>query len=152
MSTYHRTSFIIGSASFLAMALFLDNPTLFGVCFPYHTANGSFCSSPYGYPYGVTLLPFSIALLGASILAFFTSRATFKRWGWFTLWYGIIATLLMLIVPNIGINGGFVSLPLVELHVFAQMLAWLYGGISVLLLGVSEVLGRRKGKEQAKPR
>lgn len=137
--------FIVAGAFATTTAAYLIWPEWFGFCTPHQTSRGLICSSPYGYPYGVTLLPFALALLGASLLAFFTSMRTFRRWGWFTVWYGVAAGPLILIVPNIGINGGFVSLPLVELHIFAQMLAWLYAGISVLLLGISELMSRRKG-------
>lgn len=140
-----KSLFIVAGAFATTTAVYLIWPEWFGFCAPHQTSKGLICSSPYGYPYGVTLLPLSLALLGASLLAFFTSGKTFRRWARFTLWYGIIAALITLIVPNIGINGGFVSLPLVELHILAQMLAWLYVGISVLLLGISELMSRRKG-------
>lgn len=129
----------------IALAIFLNDPTAFGVCYPYQTVNGAFCSAPYGYPYGVTLLPFALGLSIASILALFVSRITFRRWSWFTLWYCVAAISLMLLAAASEIDIGFLTVALFDLEKVAWGLATIYGVISVLLLGISDFLIRRRG-------
>ena len=136
--------FILGGLTTLTTA-YLIWPELFGLCTPRISIYGPVCSSPYGYPYGVLLFPFSLSFLISTIPAFFTTRTTFRRWAWFTLWYGIVAAVLMYLAARAGIDdGGFISIPLFDIEKVAYLLAGIYILISLPLLGISDLLVRRK--------
>lgn len=89
-------------------------------------------------------MPLSFALMGSSILASLTTRKTYKRWIWFTFWSGLAIAILMVLAAASEIDIGFLTVALFDLEKVAQGLAVLYTGISVLLLGISEFLARRK--------
>ena len=138
---------------FLALAalsvigsMYLVWPEWFGFCEKIQTVTrGEICRAPYAVEIGKPLLPFASGLLLASILAFFVTRITFRRWSWFTLWYGIIAVVLMYLAARAGIDdGGFVSIPLFDIEKVAYLLAGIYVLISLPLLGISDLLVRRK--------
>lgn len=136
---------ILGTTVLLViLALFLNAPSDFGVCYQHQVPSGIICIAPYAQT-AALLFPFSLALLFSSTLAFFTTRRTFRRWARFTLWYGIVAGVLMYLAARAGIDdGGFVSIPLFDIEEVAQWLASIYAIISVFLLGISDFLVRRK--------
>ena len=126
--------------------MYLVWPELFGFCEKIQTmTRGEICRAPYAAEIGKPLMPFASALLLASLLAFLTTRTTFRRWAWFTLWYGLIAAVLMYLAARAGIDdGGFVSIPLFDIEKVAYLLAGIYVVISIPLLGISDLLVRRK--------
>lgn len=139
-----KLGILLATISLLVLGLFLDTPSDFGVCYQHQVPSGVICIAPYAQTASL-LLPFSLALLLSSTLVFFTTRRTFRKWAWFTLWYGIVAGILMYLAAMAGIDdGGFVSIPLFDVEEVAQWLASIYGIISVILLGISDFLVRRK--------
>lgn len=127
------------------LAIYLVWPEWFGFCPKVQTqTQGLICESPYEVEVGDQLLPISLGFLLAAVAAFFAPAKIYRRWLWFTLWYGIVATLLMLIVPKLGIGIGGYGFALIELHMLAQLLSWIYAISSALLIVGMSLLGREK--------
>ena len=124
----------------LLTASFLLWPAKFGVCIPYTNSGGSFCSSPLGYPYGVGLLPFSLAFLVLSVLALPTHARTYKRWVVFSIVYFVLAFLLIALLENSSVGMGGFGFSFGDTSTWAPVFSVLYAGISILLLGLSELI------------
>lgn len=125
-------------------AVYMIWPELFGFCEARNAFSGPICLSPLAYPYGVTLLPFAVALLCISIVSILVTRITYRRWVWFTLWYGIVTLLLMFLAGASELDIGALTIPLFDLEKVAWLLAGIYAVISLILLGISEFLVRRR--------
>lgn len=138
--------FLSATIIIVVTAVYLIWPEWFGFCEKIQTVTrGEICRAPYAAEIGKPLLPFASTLLLASILAFFTTRTTFRRWSWFTLWYGLIAAILMYLAARAGIDdGGFISIPLFDIEKVAYLLAGIYLVLSLPLLGISDLIVRRK--------
>lgn len=128
------------------VAVYLIWPEWFGLCEARMTNDGPICRSPFGYPYGVSLLPLASVFLGASIVMLFAKRKTFSRWIKFSIGYAIVITGLLFAVPEIGYGVGGFGFTLLDTQGFAILYSALYALISLVLFSTSEFLERRHNK------
>ncbi|MEK7510676.1 MAG: hypothetical protein AAB582_00355 [Patescibacteria group bacterium] len=137
---------LVGVATLGVIAVtYLIWPEWFGFCEKIKTVTrGDICRAPYAALVGKPLLPFTLGFLLASLFAFFVTRKTHHHWAWFTLWYSIVAAILMLLAIASEIDVGMLTIQLFDIEKVAWFLAGIYAVISVLLLGISDFLIRRK--------
>lgn len=130
------------------LSSYLIWPEWFGLCNEVLTnTQGLICRSPYEVEIGDPGLPLSITFLIASLLAFFTTRRTYSLWARFSLWCGILVVPLLFALSHMK----FAGFALNDVSMWAGLLAVLYGFLSLLLLGTSELPERlrRKGAGKA---
>lgn len=127
----------------VAVAVFLNQPQWFGICFEYTNAGGTFCSAPFRYSWGVILFPLTISFLVATAVSLSVSSETFSRWVKFSIGYAIVIAILLYTIPSIGAGAGGFGLTYIDTQGFAVIYAVLYGLTSLILFGVSEILLRK---------
>lgn len=129
----------------LLIAMYLIWPEWFGVCDEIQTqTRGVICRSPYEVKFGDPLLPLAISLFILSSVAIFTNIKTYQRWLLFTVGYAVFVSVMLVWMPNIGAGAGGFGLTYLNTAGLAKLYAWLYGIISLLVLGISEYNERRK--------
>lgn len=127
------------------VAVYLIWPEWFGFCQTYNRGDGVLvCSSPYSFDVGFPLLPLAVSLVATSLIAFVVTKATFRRWMKFTLWYVVIggaAYMFFLFVGvPIGFGGLFIEMPARAISYFFGAL---YALITIPLFVTSEFKERR---------
>ncbi|MBY0110976.1 hypothetical protein K2Y00_03185 [Patescibacteria group bacterium] len=133
---------IIASISTL-FAVYSIWPEWFGFCQTHDRGDGvTVCASPLWYPYAAALLSLSATLLTFSILAFFSSPKTYRRWIVFSVVYGVIVSILMITIPELGYGMGGFGFTLLDTRGFAVLYSALYGLLALALLGASELIER----------
>lgn len=136
---------LFGIALFACLgAIYLIWPEWFGFCEKVQTTRGALCWKPYATEVGQPLLPLATSLLVFSLLALAATRKTFSRFLKFTVGYAIIVAILLFTIPQIGAGAGGWGITYIDTRGFAWVYAILYAVISLLLLGVSEFVERRK--------
>ena len=125
---------VLLSFLFFVFALFLDRPSLFGVCF--HHASSDRCIAPYGL-LADAVLPLASALLIFSGIAFYLKRLTYIVWLIFTITYGILAAAIFIVDSVYGV--GMYKLDVAATSVY---LAILYAFLSTAVLVTTEYVAR----------
>lgn len=132
----------------LGVASYLIWPERFGFCELQNGGEGrTFCSSPYEHTIGTPLEVMAITLLATSVFALLFTRKTFKRWAIFSAIYGVIITILLIAIPEVGYGLGGGGLTLFSRMTFVALYATLYVLISIFVFGIMDVVGRLRSRK-----